>query len=450
MASNRWLKWTVFPAALLVGALAAPVAGAPDPVTGVHDPGTGAQDGERRARFARVHPSAALPDDLASPEGKSRWDLRSFAAGDRFVRTIEPGAASVIVQDGSLALGDTSAGDHPRPALAYTDPDGGDAALRFLMPDRAGEGLRPGLRWHGDLLETGRDDAPPDRLRLDSEIVGIGWVELPSGPREVVLERLLVLRERGGRGGFVPDRLAHRFIDPRAGVVAEISGPSSPDGRGRTATTEAFVLEAILAGAADLRLYVSDLWDVPLADISYGWDRGAGTTVASLTPAPGFTTIGDLLAQSSWDFSGNTSGVESAATTTLINSQETCNTASCGYNTPGAQLDRTDKNFTDLANVDKINAVMQREDRTADTTLWLRAGAQHEGKTGTFGSGESRFCYTGTYVVGTQTLTRTPAPLWVLAHQDAPGAERYLLPGDSWTSPPFNCEQNIFNQLWSF
>src|SRR6185369_15739136 len=30
---------------------------------------------------------------------------------------------------------------------------------------------------------------------------------------------------------------------------------------------------------------------------------------------------------------------------------------------------------------------------------------------------------------------------------DTPGAERYILPGDSWTSTPFNCEQNLFNQV---
>ncbi|HXH28010.1 MAG TPA: fibronectin type III domain-containing protein, partial [Candidatus Polarisedimenticolia bacterium] len=211
----------------------------------------------------------------------------------------------------------------------------------------------------------------------------------------------------------------------------------------------AWVLETVLAGAADLHLFEADLSDVPFDAITYAWDRGSGTTVASLTPAPNISTISDLVALPTWDFSGDNTGVtEVAATTTPINAQETCNTAQCGYGTTGANLDRTDKNFTDPANADKINAVLQLDRGATATTVWLRAGAQHEGKTGSFGSGESRFCYTGTFVNGSgQTVARTPAPLWVMSHQDAPGAPRYLQVGDAWSSAPFNCEQNIFNQV---
>ena len=41
--------------------------------------------------------------------------------------------------------------------------------------------------------------------------------------------------------------------------------------------------------------------------VSYGWDKGPNTSVASLTPQ-GYATTGDLIAADSWDFSGDTSG----------------------------------------------------------------------------------------------------------------------------------------------
>jgi Fibronectin type III domain len=457
MASTRWLVRTALLTVISVLTLAAPApraaAGGPNAAA------EGRPQGERRGRFAHIDRTAPLPPDLLRPEGRSRWDLRGAALGARFVRTLTPGSASITLRDETVAAPGSAAdgtsdgtGAGEASMRVYTDPEEGAAALRYLMPDRAGDPLRPGLRWHGVLQESragGDGPGPADRLELESEIVGIGWAELPSGPREVVLERLLVLRQAGGRGPFAPDRLLHRFIDPRAGVVAEISGPAGADGRDRIALGDAYVLETVLAGAADLRLYVADLWDVPFEAIAYGWDRGSGTTVASLTPAPNISTIGDLVALPTWDFSGDTTGVtEVAATTTPINSQETCNTAQCGYGVSGGQLDRTDKDFSDPANTDKINAVLQLEEGTAATTVWLRAGSQHEGKTGSFGSGESRFCYSGTFVnAAGQTVARTPAPLWVMPHQDAPGAERYAQAGDAWSSAPFNCEQNIFNQV---
>ena len=49
--------------------------------------------------------------------------------------------------------------------------------------------------------------------------VAKGWLELPSGPREVILQRALVLRRGAGESGYSPDRLMHRWIDPHAGVV---------------------------------------------------------------------------------------------------------------------------------------------------------------------------------------------------------------------------------------
>jgi hypothetical protein len=86
--------------------------------------------------------------------------------------------------------------------------------------------------------------------------------------------------------------------------------------------------------------------------------------------------------------------------------------------------------------------VVEIENRPADTTIWARAGSQKEGVSGSFGQGESRFCY-----VTFGGVTRTPVPLYRFPHQDAPGAEFYMQAGDTWSSGVFNCEQNIFNQL---
>jgi hypothetical protein len=128
---------------------------------------------------------------------------------------------------------------------------------------------------------------------------------------------------------------------------------------------------------------------------------------------------------------------EAAATTAPVNASESCNAARCGYTAPGAVLERRDVRF-DSGNV-KFNNVSQRENRANDVTLWLRAGAQKEGRTGTFGTGESRFCF-----LTDATGTRSPVPEWQFQHQDAGGW--YMQPGDVWEGGPFNCEQNLFNQ----
>jgi hypothetical protein len=404
-------------------------------------------------RFATAG-TTSLPRDLADPEGRTRWDLRAIPLRERFTRHLadESGEVRLTDEEGLLerpaSLPASLGPARPGPAAwRFIDPDGGDAALWLLRPETVPGALRPGRRaqYRVDQIAADPDSrGAPLRTRLlaTSTIAGIGWLHLPSGPREVVLERLLLQRSAGPGGGFVPDRLVHRFIDPRAGVVAEISGPASPDGRRRLGVTEASVAEVVLAGAADLRLYVRDLWSAPFSDILLARDRGPGTPVSSFTPAPGITTIGSLVALDSWDFSGNTTGVEVAATTAPMNAQETCNSAQCGYTIPGVVLDRTDRSYDVPANLDKINASLELELRPADTVIWLRAGTQHEGRAGSLGSGESRFCYS---TFG--GVTRTPAPLWLFPHQDTPGAERYMVPGDTWTSAPFNCEQNLFNQV---
>jgi fibronectin type III domain protein len=163
--------------------------------------------------------------------------------------------------------------------------------------------------------------------------------------------------------------------------------------------------------------------------------------VASLTPA-GYATIGDLLAANSWDFSSNTSGIERASSTVPLSETETCNASSCGYSFPGAELDREDRGDIDPDpnHKSRINTVTQREDRGTDLTIWLRAGAQNEGKSGSLGTGESRFCY-----VADPNIPRTPAPLWRFVHQDAQGW--YMQAGDpGWSGGPGTaCQQTLFN-----
>jgi hypothetical protein len=386
----------------------------------------------RQVRLGRLDPGAPLPADLLRAEGKSRWEMKSAAFESHFVRTFTEKAGVVTVSDDV----------NPPVTLVYSDPAEGDAALRWLLPDRDTARMKPGARATLDLEET--NGGAVDRLRIETETVGIGWVDLPSGAREVVLERALVLREKAGHRGYVPERVTHRFIDPKAGVVAEISGPPAAVGRARSTVAEATLLEVVIQGAGSLIIHVNELWDAPLAVVNYGRDLGNGTTVASLTPTPGISTIGDLIALDSWDFSGDNSGVEIGFTSTPVNSAETCNYAQCGYTTPGVQLERSDKNFDVPASWARVNDVAQLEDRAADSVIWIRGGSQNEGKTGSFGTGESRFCYTGTWTDSNNVVhTRVPVPLWVLPHEDAQG--RYFQAGDTWTSAPFACDQSIYN-----
>src|SRR5262249_31440794 len=158
-----------------------------------------------------------------------------------------------------------------------------------------------------------------------------------------------------------------------------------------------------------------DDFDGPaLKSITYGYDRNPNTPISALTPNA-YATIGDLLAANTWDFSGNNSGKEIVSTSVPQSASETCNLSSCGYNFAGSDLDRDDVGLLDAdpSNDSKNNTVTQREQRVSDFTIWLRAGDQHEGKSGSLGSGESRFCY-----VTDAGGTRTQAPLYRFAHQD--------------------------------
>ncbi len=441
---------------------------------------TGADDGfSRTARFGRIDLSAGIPPDLGRPEGKSRWDLTAVQVGASFLRSLRSAEGRVVEQG----------------AERWLDPYGGDAALRWAFPDRERDALRPG---HVDSFAIERrGETGGTRVWIETRIVGIGWVHLPSGPREVVLQRVLVQRQ-DDTGAYVADRLTHRWIDPRAGVVAEVSGPVSGDGRTRLSIDSASVVEEVLAGAADLTIYVDEL-DFPRHErVRFGWGRGqvcvdgtndgdpcsqdsecattgaCGTFVSSLTPE-GYANIGQLIDATQWDFTPSTAGCTSAppdpsckeivstgtsfdtcsvsmtvcesdldcpAGETCLSAGETCNETSCGYRdpaAPGRKLERSDFN-PGSANWVRNNQVSEREQRASDFTVWLRGGTQKEGVSGSFGAGESRFCW-----VGDAQETRTPVPLWQFQHQDANGW--FLQTGDIWEGGPFDCQQTIFNNV---
>lgn len=370
----------------------------------------------------------SIPSDMEAPAGRSRWQLESIVPAARIDRTILLDGADVVVED--------------------RNPDG-----RLVASTRwSGEGHAWILPHHGERLAMGNrasllvDESRSGvtrRHRFDTEIVGIGWVHLPSGPREVVLQRVADSVVSADGTTAVLDRVLHRWIDPRAGVVAETGGPAASDGRASLSLDGASAVENVITGAADLKIYVDQLDRTIFTDVLYGWDRGAGATIASMTPEA-YTTIGQLVAANSWNFSGNNTGTEVAATFTPINASETCNAARCGYtglpNTGYAPvLERRDRAFDNATNLLKYNTSRQREDRGTDVTLWLRALTQKEGKSGIFGTGETGACF-----ANFGTTTRTPVPEWRFANQDAGGY--YMQAGDSYSAGPFACEQNLFNR----
>jgi fibronectin type III domain protein len=412
----------------------------------------------RRVRLAAVPVSPSPAKDLAFPEGKTRWDLTGVSPGDSWTRSLE-------AKEGSVVMSDARAGAKG-PVVTrtvYSDPAGGDAAMDWCYPDRDPAQLRMGSRRNLQVDETTADGT--DRLQIAIEVVGIGWIHLPSSPHEVVLQRVRLQRERAGSRWAAPAESGYRWVDPRAGVVAEIRGPAAPGTGALLAPDSATILEAVIEGASTLKIHVSEFVSPPLEDITYGWDvpgtcssTGGVCNLSANCPAmsppqtcnksvttvttPSYATVGDLIAAGTWDFSIVNSGAEVASTTTPINSAETCNYNQCGYTTPGAYLERTDKSFNVPATLYKVNDAAQQENRASDVTIWLRAGSQNEGVSGGLGSGESGFCY-----ITFGGVTRTPVPLWQFTHLDAGSTDYYTQAGDSWQGGPFNCEQNLFNQV---
>jgi hypothetical protein len=265
---------------------------------------------------------------------------------------------------------------------------------------------------------------------------GVGWAQLPIGPREATLLRVTLERRDGPDLPWQPARHGYAWLDGDARLLASIFWEGAPDDWSAPPDAATYAPD----GVAELKIYSTEIATGPYHDVSYGWDRGKGTAVSALT-TPGYATAGELVAASYWDFSANNTGTELAESQAEMTAAETCNLNRCGYTAaPGWSLERTDKSFDSTANLRKDNQSVQFD--TSDPTkviLWLRAGRQNEGKTGGIGDGETGYCFTSD-----GTGTRTPVPLYLFGHQDAKGF--YMAPGDSWAGGPFNCEQNVFNQ----
>jgi len=394
---------------------------------------------EQESRWVAVEPGAELPPAFTDPEGMTRWEFGDLPTGVRWIRTVKQAADTAGAFE-SIDRFVQVVPDASRERV-YSDRQAGEAAERWLLPHRADDLLAARTSAPIELVERqGRDTS---RLWIQTRRVGIGWLFLPSGPREVVLQRALVLRQGPGRRGLAPESLVHRWIDPRFGVVASVWGPVSSDGKTRLAVAGGELLEEVLQGSGGgslLKIYADEL-DHPLYErLAYGFDRGA-VAVSALTPEA-YTTIGALVAASSWDFSSTNQGnsvSEIASTSVPINADETCSFENCGFDIPGAKLGREDRDF-DLAEPNIILSSVEREERANDVTLWLRAAVKDEGEVGGLGEGESRLCF-----VSEGGETRTEVPLYRFSHEDADGF--YMQDGDDWSHTPFNCEQNIFNAV---
>jgi hypothetical protein len=401
----------VLPSSLVLMAIVAPAwSGTPPPPSTL-----------REVQQRSVAPDGAIPPDLVSPEGKTRWHLESIVLGsaaDVAIRTEPQGFVRETRRSGAAAP--------ERLSVSGSD------ARRWLLPDQDPAQMKMGARVSLQFDET--RDGLADRLVAEVATVGIGWLHLPGDPQEVVLQRVVLLRQRAGERAMRPELLIHRFVSPREGVLAEISGPASADGRTRLAVGSIDVVDRVLSGAGSLKIYADNLYRGDFIDAKFGWNKGPGAAPSSLVPDAGINNVCDLVNLTTWNFSGVTTGQETATTDTPSTAAETCNAARCGFQGypvgGGVQtpiLERLDSNLT--GTIRKDNQVVQREDRATDVTFWLRSGAQNENKSGFFGSGESRFCFTDE-----TGKPRNEVPLWQMAHNDAGGW--YTQAGDTWSSVP--------------
>src|SRR5262245_6443104 len=184
----------------------------------------------RETIMKSVPVSTSLPADLVSPEGKTRWHLEDLALG---------------------------AGEPSPAAMSGAD------AERWLLPDQDPTQMKMGARVFLDFDET--KDGLIDRVHADVTTVGIGWLHLPSGPYEAVLQRVLVSRQRAGERAMRPETLLHRWVGTREGVLAEISGPVAAGGRTRLAVDRIEIAQTVLS-AATLKMYSDQLYRGNLTD----------------------------------------------------------------------------------------------------------------------------------------------------------------------------------------
>ena len=390
----------------------------------------------REVKTRTVAPEGSLPADLTSPEGKTRWHLEALALGS--------GATVAIAgQDQGFVQETRTVGQTAATRLAVS---GGDAE-RWLLPDH--DPLQMKMGAHVSLRFDETRDGLADRLIADVATVGIGWVHLPGEPKEAVLQRVLLSRQRAGERGMRPEALIHRWVSPLEGVIATISGPPTADGRSRLSVGSVQIVESVLSGASTLKLYADQLYRGTFTDLKYGVDRGPGVAVSAMVPDAGVNNVCDLVNLNTWNFSGDTvtspNAKQTATTEAPSTLAESCNANGCGYAgypvTGGLKtpiLERFDRDLT--GTLRKDNQVIQREDRATDVTFWLRAGSQNEGAPGSFGAGETRFCFTDVGATG-----RNEVPVWQMAHNDASGW--YTQAGDTWSSVPMGatCEQSFYN-----
>jgi hypothetical protein len=389
----------------------------------------------REVESRNVPVSATLPVDLTSPEGKTRWQLESIPPGASSTETIRS-------QDQGFAVETRRTGQAVPLRVSISGAD----SERWLLPDHDPSQMKMGARVSLQFNET--REGLTDRMVAEAATVGIGWLLLPDDPQEVVLQRVIVSRQRAGERAMRPEALVYRWVSPREGVVATISGPVSADGRTRLAVDSVSIVGKVLTSAATLKMYADQIYRGAFTDLKYGFDkRGSDVNplpVSSLVPDAGINNICDLVALNTWNFSGITTGQQTATTETPSNAGETCNAANCGYAgyPPGGALEpvileRLDRNLT--GTIRRDNQVVQRENRATDVTFWLRAGAQAENVSGGFGSGETRFCFTDE-----TGKPRQEVPIWRMAHNDAGGW--YAQAGDTWASDAATtCQQSFYN-----
>jgi len=403
-----------------------------------------AADGEviHRSTWRSVDLESPLPADLTDPEGKTRWELADVALSAAWTRVVRE------AESGSLSVRETRSG--------FTAPiQYGSSARDWWLPHLATAGSQ--------LQFSEISEQKTDELWVRTQALGSGWVFLDSGPREARLQRSLVMRSIGGAGRFFPDRVVYRWIDPRAGAVAEVWGRPSADGSAIVEFEGAATIESVLQGGLPLKIFQDEIETVPFQRVTLGFDRkgkctdtllpcvetadcpGAKCTIpiSDLTDTP-YATMGDLIT-GVWDFTPTglaDSRYEIGSTTVPINMGETCSYQECGFlgNTAMGREDKNFKNFApDRQDLFITLSATEGEQRAGDYTIWLRAGVRHEGiTTGALGETESRFCYSGG--------NSPDVPLWRFDTQDV-GGEWYMQNGDSWSHPQFSCNQLVFSHI---
>jgi len=378
-----------------------------------------AGDPATRARMVRLDLRGALPLEVGPTGPDGVWDLTAVPTTGAWYRSAQFAPTSVTMQDDGGA------------EVVWTSPRNVTALDAWFSPERLPELLVGGASRELSLVRSveGRDQ--PIEIRL--ETVAEGRLRLRSGTRRVVLQRAWI----DSAGGT--DRMVVRWVEPDGGTLVEIRGTGPADGSTLTYVDDAWLRESIRA-ATDLKIYADQIANPLGTELILGWDLGADVPVASvLVNSEGVTTMGDLIGLDYWDFSQSIGGVEVAQTTIPLTADESCNFGQCGYDL-NDRFGRQDRNFDALDPVDRVttNQVLEREDRVADVTIWLRAATLKEGVTGCFGAGESRICYDS-------ADGRPEVPLWQFTHQDVDGW--YFQAGDSWSSDPFQCDQTVFNTV---